>query len=322
MAHLHITSLHQKAKKLLGDGDGSPRKLVLFHTVVALGAPLLVTVLNYLLEMQIAKTGGLGGMGTRSTLETLQSTLESAVMILLPFWEIGILYAALCWRKGEDVSKRHLTEGLRRFVNVFALRFWSGAVYVVLGIVTLYASTIMFAMTPLANPIMDMLGELGDAVTPEQLQEMMTPELTQQMMPKMIPLFIIFGVNYAAVCIPLFFRLRFAEFILLDGYGGIRSMLQSFRLTRRSFWQVVKLDLHFWWFYVLEVLCMVICYGSAVLALLGIHLPMSNDASFFLFYTVGIFLQGILFWRYQDVRLTTYCMAYDALQPQETAEET
>lgn len=316
MAQLHSPTLHRQAKDLLERHADAPRKLVLLHTVIALGVPLLVTVLNFLLETQVAKTGGLDGMATRSVLATAQSVLDTSVVILLPFWEVGLLFAALRWRRGHSADKSYLLEGFRRFVNVFALRFWSGVVYIFLGFTAFQISMFLFSMTPWAKPVMELFSPLGEVVTPEQVAEMLTPELLNQLMHRMTPLFILFGVLFAAVCIPLSYRLRFADFILLEGEGGIRSMVRSFQMTRGSCLQIFKLDLHFWWFYLLHILCLVICYGDSILALVGVTLPISETASAFLFYGLGVLLQMLLFWRYQSERLTTYCLAYDDLQPQ------
>lgn len=311
MTQLHTKVLHKQAKTLLKRREASPKKLVLFHTVLAMGLPLLVSVVNILLEQEIAKTSGLGGIATRSMLGTIQTLLETSVMILLPFWEIGLLFAALSWRKDQDAGKAHLTEGFRRYVNLFALRFWSGVLYLAAGMATVFTTSFLFSFTPWAQPLVDSIYPTGEMVTPEQIPTTLTPEQIQ----KMTPLLILFFVLYAALCIFLFYQLRFADCILLDeGVGGRQAMLQSFRLTWGSGWQIFKLDLHFWWFYLLQGLALVLCYGDTILTLVGVTLPISRDLSFLLFYAAGLLLEGLLFWRCQDQRLTTYALAYDTLR--------
>ena len=99
--------LRQQAGEALQNATYPPKKFVLIHTSVALGLTLLITALNFLLNQQIAQTGGLAGMGMRSILSTVQSVLEFAVNAALPFWEIGIVFAALCW-----VSRQPVTTGV------------------------------------------------------------------------------------------------------------------------------------------------------------------------------------------------------------------
>lgn len=316
MTQLHTSTLHRLAKDLLSRHGNTSKKLVLFHTVIALGVPLLVSVINYLLSGQIAKTGGLGGMAARSVLATAQSVLDTGVLILIPFWEVGLLYAALSWRRGQKADKYHLTEGFRRFVNVFALRLWLGILYLAVGFAVMYVSTLIFSATPWAKPFMELIAPAAEAMPLGQFQVTYTPELVQQAMVILKPMFIIFGILYGAVCIFLFYRLRFADYFLLEGEGGLRSLTQSFQLTRGNCLQIFKLDLHFWWFYLLQGLALVLCYGDTILTLMGVVLPISRDLSFLLFYAAGLLLEGLLFWRCQDTRLTTYCLAYDDLQPQ------
>ena len=320
MTPLHISALREQATARLGEQPTSPKKLMLLHTAVSLGASLLVTVIGFLLSLQIDETGGLAGMGVRSRLSTIQSVLELAVVILLPFWEIGILRAAFNWRKGEDAQPFHLTEGFRRFGSVFSLRFWSGALYAATGFATCYISVFLFSLTPWANPVTEQFSTLLQASSTDDLLEMLTPEVTQQLTQQMLPALILFGLLFAVASIFLFYRMRFADFFVMEGQGGIKAIVSSFQLTRGNFLQILKLDLHFWWFYLLQGLSLAICYGDFLLSALGITLPFGDDGNFFLFYVAGILIQGILFWQCNSDRLTTYCLAFDAFQPPEAAE--
>lgn len=314
MMQINTFSLRRQAKDLLGAFGSSPKKWMLLHTAISLGATLLVTTIGFLLSREIADTGGLGGMATRSILSTVQSVLELAVIALLPFWEIGILRAALNWRKGEAAGIFSLTEGFRRFGSVFSLRFWSGALYIAVGFAIFYFSMFLFLMTPWARPLMTQFEPLLEAGTPEQLRQMLTPELMEQMMGNMLPMFILFGLLLAAVCIPLFYRMRFADFFVMEGSGGVKAIARSFRMTRGSCLQLLKLDLHFWWFYLLQGLSVAVSYGDGLLSAMGVTLPFGPDGSFFLFYVLGIVMQTLLFWQYNGERLTAYCLAFDALQ--------
>jgi len=154
----------------------------------------------------------------------------------------------------------------------------------------------------------------------EELLEMMTPELTARLTKTMLPMFILFGLLFAAASIFLFYRMRFADFFVMEGDGGVKAIVGSFRLTRGNCLQLFKLDLHFWWFYLLQGLSVAICYGDFLLAALGITLPFGPNGGFFLFYVTGILMQGILFWQCNAERLTAYCLAFDAFRPTEPSQ--
>lgn len=312
MVTLHTPSLHRQAKKLLTGVQYSPKKLVLLHTAVSLGSTLLMTFINYLFSLQIADTGGLGGLGLRSLLSTAQSVLELVVMLALPFWEIGLIYAALRWARGENAEPAHLLQGFRRFGAVLGFRLLYGALFFALGFSLFYACTTIYMLTPLAAPFLTLFAPIMQATTQAQMEAMLTPELMQQASRSMMPLLILFGVVFAAVAIPLFYRLRFGEFAVMDGMSATNAIVHSLRITRKNCLQILKLDLHFWWFYLLQLLTVAVSYGDAIADILHIPLPFSADAGFFLFYILGILLQGILVWRCQDVLSASYCLAYDA----------
>jgi len=304
--------LHNNAKDRLSQIPDSPNRLILLHTAVALGATLLMTVLNYLFNQQISNTGGLSGIGLRSMLSTAQSTVELLVLILLPFWEIGIISVALGWSKGKNARFSDLLQGFRSFRPVLGFRILLTILLVALAIALFYLSTSIFTMTPLAKPLSDLLVPiLEKAETQAQMQEMLTPEVIQQAFRMMIPLFIGYGVICLAILIPLLYRLRFAEFALMEGFSGRQAMAFSFRITKGNCWQIAKVDLHFWWFYLLQVLSLTVCYADVILTAAGVMLPIHPDLQFFLFYILGMLCQLALLWRYQAERITAFSLAYD-----------
>ena len=120
------------------------------------------------------------------------------------------------------------------------------------------------------------------------------------------------------------YRLRLADYVLLDTprRGALFAILCSFHMTRRKVGSILRLDLRFWWYYLLQLLCLVLCYGDLILPALNIHLPFTEDTAFFLFFLLGTACQCLLFWQYRGKVLTTYSMAYRALwQKPPTARE-
>lgn len=315
MAILHTADLRRQAKERLGQIPFDPKRLVLIHTAVALGATLLMTVCNYLFSLKIADTGGLGGMGLRTALTTAQSLMELAVTVLLPFWEIGLAYGALQWAKGENVTVPDLLQGFRSFRSVFGLRILTGGILLGLAFFLVYPCAMLFSMTPWVSPIMELYAPLMEsATTVEEMQALMTPEFAQQAMSHMLPFFILYGAVYIGVAIPLLYRLRFGDFALMEGLTCGKALAASLRITRKNCLQILKVDLHFWWFYLLQGLSLALCYGDAILTMTGINLPIQPDARFFLFYIAGIACQTVLFWRFGAQRITAYALAYGACQ--------
>ncbi len=315
MVTLQPAALRRQGADLAQSSPYNPKRLVLLHTAVALGLALLITALNYILNLQIADTGGLAGLPLRTVLSTVQAVLELALVVALPFWEIGLLFAALNWTSGNPASPRDFWQGFRRAGSVLALRLITGVVFFILSFAAVNLCSTIFLFTPWAKPLLEMIEPILSqaAVNPQQASQLLTPEVLAQAARASIPLLILSAALFAAIAIPLFYRLRFAKFAVVSGAGGLRGIMHSVRLTQGNRLRIFQLDLSFWWFYLLQALCLVISYGDTLLPLVGITLPISEGGAFFLFYILGAACQGLLLWQYQAKVLTAYCLAYNQL---------
>lgn len=310
---LQLADLRSQAENRLHSAPYSPRRLVLIHTAVSLGASLVLGLLNLLFSYMIADTGGLGGMATRSMLETAQTVLELAVTAALPFWNIGLTRAAICWARGESAEMPTLLEGFRRCRSVLGIKLLTGAILLGLGMAVSYIGTMLFLFTPFAGRLMEVLDPIlqqSGSLTPEML---LSDEVMAQISTATKPLMLLLGVLFAAVAIPAWYRIRFADFAVMDGGRSLLSLFHSFRITKKKALQIFKIDLHFWWFYLLQALSVALCYGDSILAALGVQLSIAPEWSYVLFYAVGILCQGLLLWYYQAQVSATYALAYDAL---------
>ena len=311
---LQISDLHHSANTRLQSVSENPKKLALIHTAIALGSSLFLTVITYLLSLLIADTGGLDGLGLRSILTTIQSVLEIAVLFALPFWQIGIFYVALQWSNGQNAKFTNLVYGFRRFRPVLGMLFLRSIVFIALGFAVFNISNILFMLTPFAEPFLELYKPLLEQnLTPEQLEALLTPEFTDAVLSASAPMLILFAVLFAGVSIPLFYRLRFSDFAVIEGLPAGKALLKSLAITRGSFLQVLKLDLSFWWFYLLQLLSIAFCYADSILPLFGIVLPISSTVAAFGFYAIGSACQCLLLWQYEAKRVTVYALAYHTL---------
>ena len=206
------------------------------------------------------------------------------------------------------------------------MRFLVSCIYTAIGMAVVYISATIFLLTPFSKPFLAVFEPIlqsfdpmaSQPITPEQLEAMLTPELLADAAKASVPMLALFGLLFAGLSIPLFYRLRFIDFAVMDGTGAISSVAKSMHMTRGYSLQLLKLDLHFWWFYVLQILTVVLCYGDMLLPLAGIALPFSEDVAFFLFYVLGILLQGLLLWQFQATVSGTYAQAYQNIQNPQT----
>ena len=289
----------------------NPRKLAGLYICVAVGVALVLTVLNFLLGLRIEETGGLGGIGTRAVLSSVQVIAQYAGTLLMPFWELGFLFAAIGLARGDAVRPDSLLEGFRRFFPALRLMLLRLVIYLALAVACLNVSSILFIMTPLSNKLNSLLAPVMEQ-SGDMLQ-MMEQLPMSQLQEAILPAFLLFVVLFTVVMIPVLYRLRLAEFYLMDrpGTGALAALLGSGRSMRKKCGKLFRLDLSFWWFYLLQALVVLISYGDGLLALAGITLPVSGEVGFFVcygLYAAGQILLHTFFWGQVQ---TTYALFYD-----------
>lgn len=310
-------ALPTRAEEALREAQYCPRKLMLLHTGVALGIALIISVLNLILTRQIDTTGGLAGLGLRSILETIQSLLETGSNLALPFWETGILAAAYLWATRQPAENATVLMGFRRFGPVLRLRLLQGLVSTLLAMGVVYFSSMVYLMTPWSNTVVaEIETMLGSGAEAMEAIDALTPEMMGQLVLKMKPLMILCAVLLLVILVPILYRMRFAPYLQMqqERVGARAAIAESFRMTRKNCLALLKLDLRFWWFYVLQILTIGLCYGDVILSACGIAQPWGEMVGFFLFYVLGIAGQLALYTWARPKVLTTYALACLELQ--------
>lgn len=318
--------LKNAAGDALAQASRNPKRIILIHTAVSLGIMLLVAVLDYVLSGQIENTGGLSGLGTRSVLTTVQSILQMVQMAVLPFWEIGYLYAAMKMAVKEPAEPGTLLEGFRRFGPLFRIMLLKGLIFLVLGFVCTYVATQIFVMTPFSTPMLEAMAPvLNDPALMESAagEEALMQVVDQALDDAMLPLLIITGILLCLVYIPISYRLRLVNYSVLENprEGALVAFRRSFRLMRGNCLEMFLLDLSFWWYYLLQILINLVCYGDLILSLAGVSLPWSGELSFFLFYILALAGQFVLYFLARNKVEVTYVTAYHVLSPYRPQQE-
>ena len=310
MVKFQRSAVKTAARNTLDRSRDQARKLILIHTGAALVLTLLLSLIDYLLEQQIGATGGLSGISLRSTLTTVQSVLRYGMFLAVPAWNCGYLFAMLRLSRGEQVSPRTLLSGFGKFGAILRLTLLKAALYVGIGLLCINIASTIFMATPWAQPLIEALEpavESGE-ITPEQL--LAATEAVA------LPMILIFSGIFLAACIPVYYMLWAADFSIMDQEGNraLAALLGSFRLTRRNRKALLKLDLSYWWFFLLDLLVSLLCYGDLILTLLGIAPPWTGYVGYFLFLAFYAVAQLLLYsWKKNQIFLT-YAHTYNALK--------
>lgn len=318
MNALRPRNLKSNADQALCGATYNPHKLALIHSAAGATLTLALYAVTFWLNHQINQTGGLSGIQNRALLETLQTLLMYANMILLPFWELGFLRAAMNLNRGEEATPSTLLAGFRRFGSLLLGKGLLVLVLMVAMFAGSYAGLLLFSVTPLAADIYAFMEPYATGATVDYAALFADENLMQAMLP-CLP-FALIGM--AVLALPVYYRLRMMDYVLLDDEktGPFRALRFSMAITRRKCKHLLLLDLSFWWFYLLQIVISAVCYGDVILPALGIDLGMSADVALFVFYAAALVMQVGLYTWIKPKIATTYARFYDELLPKEQEE--
>ena len=104
MDRIQVSQMKKQASGILQNRSPEFRKTVLLHSAVTVAFLLLTSVVSFFLNQAMDGNQGLSGMGTTAILRTAQFVLTLMGNILLPFWEIGLLYTAIRAVRGKSTD--------------------------------------------------------------------------------------------------------------------------------------------------------------------------------------------------------------------------
>ena len=307
----HPKTVKSVARELLSRA-GQLRQILLVYCGILLASCLVTTGLGQGLGSLMSRSGGLGNLGTRSLLSTLQTLLPMAHTLVLLVLDLGLLAAMLRISRGQFTSPQTLRTGLARFFPLLRLLLLQIPIYLALGLAMVYASMMVFFMTPLSNGVIELLTPMvNSGADPQQLVTMLTTDDAALMafLKAVAPMYGILLVLMSAVMIPVSYRLGVAQLVIVEDprAGAFRALSESFRMTRRNCMAFFKLDLSFWWYYLASMLVNVLPFLDSVV-------PMSESAGWLL-YGLSLVLQIALYYFFRPRLEVGRCLIYNAIRP-------
>ncbi|MGN1015809.1 MAG: DUF975 family protein [Faecousia sp.] len=307
----HPKTVKSVARELLNRA-GQLRQILLVYCGILLASCLVVTALGQGLGVLMSRSGGLGNLGTRSMLSTLQTLLPMAHTLVLLVLDLGLLAAMLRISRGQFTSPQTLRTGLSRFFPLLRLLLLQIPIYLALGLAAMYASMMLFFMTPLSNGAVELLMPMvKSGMDAQQLVTVLTTDdaVLVSFLKAVAPMYGILLVLMAAVMIPVSYRLGVAQLVIVEDprAGAFRALSESFRMTRRNCMAFFKLDLSFWWYYLASMLVNVLPFLDSVV-------PMSESAGWLL-YGLSLVLQIALYYFFRPRLEVSRCLIYNAIRP-------
>ncbi len=307
--------LKRKARSALDGAGYSHRKFVLLHTGGILVVNLVVSLLIAAIGNQVNESVGLGGMQTRAFWSTLENLLLAIIPLVILFWDASYYHISMGFARGNQMLPKDLLAGFRRPISVLGCSLLPGLHYLARGILCTLLASVLFSMSPFAQPLMDLVQQLPTQLVNGELMYVLdeaTQELiAQQAAPMMIMCFVLF----IPIAAPVFYRYRLSMYLLLDDKE--RDALSALRGSRWRMQgrkvELFRLDLSFWWYYLLQLAVTAVCYIDFWLPMLGIQLPVNGPVLAIAAYLVYAVCQLTLDFLAKNQVQTTYAIAYDTI---------
>ena len=302
---------------------GQAKRIAAIYAGVTLGLSALVTILGLVLEAMMSGTTGLGGMGRRTILSSVQSMLPWVVGLITMCVELGYQAAMLRVARGQYASPQTLRLGFDRFWVLLRCILLEGVILFAIAFGGIYIATMLFMLTPFSGRVMEVLSPVLEDVTLLSPEMVLDEALYGQLMQAMIPAFVMCAIVVAAAAIPVLYRLRMARFVIIDkpGIGALAALRESRKMMRGNCLRLVKLDMSLWQYYIGCVFASLLCYGDVLLPMMGVRFPWSDTVSYYLFFALYLAVQFAVYYFLKNQAEVAYSIAYDSIRPKEPKTE-
>ena len=299
---MEIRQLKALARQRVEASRFHAKKLALIFTGAAVALSFAVTLVSFLLSRQMESAVGISGIGTRTALSAAQMLLFIGGAIATPFWNLGYTRAALDTVRDGNAEPRTLLEGFRLFFPAIRLFLLKAALLAVIAVVGAQAGAILYMLTPASMTALELMEKIvagGEAA-------MADPAVMEQLLQVFWPMYLLVAAVLLAVMTPVFYRLRLVEFSLVDGKErALLNMAHSnFRMRYNCFW-MFKLDVSFWWYFLLQGLAAALAYGDLLFG--------GGDVAYWVFYLLSAGVQLLIGWQFLPGVQASYALAYEEL---------
>lgn len=302
--------LKKKASNRLQSGN-DPKKVVLVYAGIVALSSLVVTVVQDLLDSQISQTGGIQNIGTRSMLTTADTVLTIAQLLLVMCLTLGYTGSMLRIARGQYASPNSLKAGGERIWVLLRTRLLQMLIMTAAAFALCFLVVNVCLLTPLSNRVIAVMGTVS-------AEELLSNGLALiALYSAMLPIMLI----YLVALVPLLWYFsctyRMVDYLLIDRpqLGAFGVLRESRRMMQGNMKMMLRVDLSFWWYYLLQALVSMLVYLNMVLAPFAIGLP----PEVLYWGTVVLYLAADFALRYffSNKVAVTYALFYDSLCPKQ-----
>lgn len=302
--------LKKKASNRLQSGN-DPKKVVLVYAGIVALSSLVVTVVQDLLDSRISQTGGIQNIGTRSMLTTADTVLTIAQLLLVMCLTLGYTGSMLRIARGQYASPNSLKAGGERIWVLLRTRLLQMLIMTAAAFALCFLVMNVCLLTPLSNRVIAVMGTVSAEV-------LLADDLALiGFYSAMLPIILIYLVTLVPLLWYFSCTYRMVDYLLIDRpqLGAFGALRESRRMMQGNMKMMLRVDLSFWWYYLLQALVSVLVYLNMVLALFSIGLP----PEVLYWGTVVLYLAADFALRYffSNKVAVTYALFYDSLCPKQ-----
>lgn len=302
--------LKKKASNRLQSGN-DPKKVVLVYAGIVALSSLVVTVVQDLLDSRISQTGGIQNIGTRSMLTTADTVLTIAQLLLVMCLTLGYTGSMLRIARGQYASPNSLKAGGERIWVLLRTRLLQMLIMTAAAFALCFLVINVCLLTPLSNRVIAVMGTVSAEV-------LLADDLALiGFYSAMLPIILIYLVTLVPLLWYFSCTYRMVDYLLIDRpqLGAFGALRESRRMMQGNMKMMLRVDLSFWWYYLLQALVSVLIYLNMVLALFAIGLP----PEVLYWGTVVLYLAADFALRYffSNKVAVTYALFYDSLCPKQ-----
>ena len=311
----HPKVLKQQASQKLGRLTCRPRKLLLTYAAVSFGVSLLVALINLYMQNQMVQTVGLRGLEIQAIWQTASSLLDLAIAFLSPLWSLGLIFVALRFAREEDAAPQDLLAGFSRPGRGICLQLLTALLYVFMAFIAVYIGAILMVGMADMGHLSGILEPFAQAVeeNPSLLEDpSFLAELPwQQLLPfLLVPLTVMCFFTIVLVWALGYFT-RLAPYYLMDSQdtNPVLAIIRSFATVAKHFGAFFRLDLSYWWYFLLMAIISLFPVAIQMPSLFG-GTPIHNGLFILVQACSALCACLLYFWKGAQVE-TTYALAFE-----------
>lgn len=299
---MNLSQIRRDAARLLREDRVRYAKLVLINGAVTAGISLLLMLVSWFLQY-IAPDGGLSNIGTHAMISTIRTLLQLISMLIVPFWDAGMVFCSLRLVHRKHNVVQNLTEGFHRWSSIAVSLLIRGLIYFFVFMGSYLVSSILLSSLPFPPSVIEEL---------TAFTENPSLTLTGGVRIVLIVYLIIFLISLCTMLIPKLYLHRQVIYQIVDdeSCGGVQAVVNSRTLMNGNRKKLFLLDMSYWWFYLLELVISVMAAGHLIAAELGIALPISTEAAAWLFPITALLARLVLYWLAKPKLNISYALFY------------